>query len=96
MPDIKVTLDWFDLDDLPVIKEYLDDYVLRFTHTGLHTGGICLDGYEGPTADGDLTLLLAEEIDHDDVPGLLAEVERTFGLDAPHTGGIGLIAVEWE
>lgn len=87
-----VQLDWFDLDDIPQIREQAEDLARRFSHSGTHTGGIGIESVEGPTEDGVLTLEF-DWIDLADVPGLLKALEAHLAFDGDSTGGIGVESV---
>lgn len=84
---VTVLLDWFDLDDIPEIQEQATDLARRFSHSGMHTGSINIDSVEGPTEDGELTLVFGW-VDLDDVPGLLKALENHVSFDGSNTGSI--------
>lgn len=91
---VKISVGWVDLDDLPSLREYVQEFATTYCHDGLHTGSIVCESAEGPDEDGDLTLQM-EWVDLDDVPGLLADIERRFGFDGLHTGTISALSVEF-
>lgn len=89
-----VLLEWFDLDDISDIREQAEDLARRFSHDGLHTGGIYIQSVEGPSADGEL-ILQFDWVDLDDVPGLLEALGNHLAFDGTHTGGIGVQEVSF-
>ncbi len=93
--EIDITLEWFDLDELPELTEYVEDFIQRFAHDGLHTGGVTIDGFRGPTEDGDLTLT-TEWIDLDDVPALIAQLSDEFCFSGDASGSVCITSADFK
>jgi hypothetical protein len=91
MPDytLTATLEWFDLDELPELTEYVEDFIRCFGYDGLHTGSVGLDGFTGPTEEGDL-VFTTEWIDLDDVPGLVDAIKDRFCFSGDASGSVCL------
>lgn len=91
---VKIQLDWIDLDDLPQLREQVEEFAVMFGHSGTHTGSISLEAAEGPSDDGEIVLSF-DWIDLDDVPGLLKEIDDRLVLSGDATGQVSIDSMEF-
>jgi hypothetical protein len=94
MPEVKIQLDWVDLDDLPDLREQVAEFVGMFGHDGLHTGGISIEGVSGPSEDGQIVLDCGW-VDLADVPDLLVAIEDRLVLSGDATGTVSIDSIEF-
>jgi hypothetical protein len=91
---VKIQLDWIDTDDIPQLREQVEEFVALFGHDGLHTGGIYIEGVEGPADDGTIVLDFSW-VDLDDVPELLVAIEDRLVLSGDSTGTVCIDSMEF-
>lgn len=91
---VKIRLDWFDLDDIPKLREQVDEFVVLFGHSGLHTGSIGIEAAAGPSDDGEIVLSF-DWIDLDDVPDLLKAIDERLVLSGDASGTVCIESMEF-